>query len=295
MDWLLNLKGPEFLQLYLGLIGLATAAALFIRWRFRQPSDDAWIEGAPLDPYEVAYLKGGRVLAVNAALAGLVHRGELTVDAGNRKLRPVSAPGPEAYELERAVYQEAEAADGDVKELHKQDRELTDALPTRLIDEGLICADDTAERVRWGSVIPLAVVLVVGCLKIIVGMQRHRPVALLVILCVATGIMALAFLSKRPHRTRRGSRLLARLGRENAALHDTAITLRGRSGLKPKDVALAVGLYGAGVMANGSLSELKQLLKPPGGGGGCGSGCGSGCGGGGGCGGCGGGCGGCGG
>ncbi len=302
MDWLLNLKGPEFLRLYLGLLALATAAATVIRWWFRQPADDAWIEDAPLDPYEVAYLKGGPVLTVNAALASLVHHGAIVVDGAAKKLKPTSPTlEPGSHGLEHAVYRELGRADGDVKELHKHDPDLTGSFLSRLKDEGLLCSDDTVARVRWGNFIPFAAILVVGCLKIIVGTERDRPVSLLIMLCVATGVVMLGFLLKSPHRTRRGSRLLSRLERENSALRETAIAVQDGDGLKPKDVALAVGLFGAGVMANGTLSELKLLLMPPGShsassGSGCGSGCGGG-GGGGGCGGggCGGGCGGCGG
>lgn len=294
MDTLLNLRGPEFLRLYLSLVALATVTALLARWWFRRPVDDAWIEDAPLDPYEIAYLKGAEPLAVNAALASLVHCGALVVDPGSRRLVPTASPGTGAHELERAVHQAVERFNGNVKRLHEVSRDLTAKLSERLDEEGLICSRETARLVRLGSLIPFLAVLLLGSLKIMIGMQRDRPVSLLVMICVFTAALTLVFLVKRPHQTRRGSRLLRRLSLSSAALHQTAASMRGRTTLKPQDVALAVGLFGMGVMANGSLRDLKLLIQPPGtsSGSGCGGGCGGGgCGGGG----CGGGCGGCGG
>jgi uncharacterized protein (TIGR04222 family) len=217
------------------------------------------------------------------------------VDGVERKLKPFSRPGPGSHALERAIYGEVERTGGDVKELHKRNGNLTDSLRSRLLEEGLICTDDTSVLVRWSSFLPFAPVLLLGCLKLTVGLQRHRPVVFLFVLCVLTVLMMLCFDEERPHRTRRGDRLLSRLARENAALHETALTAQGSGGLKPRDVALAVGLFGGAMLAAGPLSDLGLLIKPPGAGSVCGSG-GGGCGGGGcGGGGCGGGCGGCGG
>src|SRR5262249_37307681 len=156
----------------------------------------------------------------------------------------------------------------------------------------LLVSDGAAWAARGVTVLPMVALLVLGLMKINVGVSRGRPVGFLVVLCVLTGIVALALLIKRPHRSRRGDRALARLKGENAALRHAPRSLSTR--VSADDLALAVALFGTAVLVGGPLADLRTALMPPpsAGGGDCGSSCGGGGGCGGGCGG--GGCGGCG-
>jgi len=155
-----------------------------------------------------------------------------------------------------------------------------------------------------------------GLTKVFLGVARDRPVGFLIALLILTLIVAVAFLGKRPFRSRRGDALLGRLRQDNAALEYAA----GRSvhRLADSDLVLALGLFGLSALAAGPLRHAYTSLlaarlwarvpawsswRSPivlscgsscasfsgsGGGGGCGGGgCGGGCGGGG-CGGCGG-------
>jgi uncharacterized protein (TIGR04222 family) len=167
----------------------------------------------------------------------------------------------------------------------------------RLKEMGLLVADGQARLVRLVPTLLVLGVAVFGIIKIGVGLSRGKPVAFLVVLCVATVLIALIGFARGVHRTVRGDRVLTRLKQENAALEHTA--RRKPSELAGDDLALAMGLFGIGILAYGPLAPLGTALRPPAGtggcgaGGGCGGGCGGGGGGGGGCGG--GGCGGCGG
>jgi uncharacterized protein (TIGR04222 family) len=157
---------------------------------------------------------------------------------------------------------------------------------------GLLVAD---EKALLGRVLPTLLVLAVagfGFIKILVGMNRHKPVGFLVALCLVTVVVAFAGFARRLHRSWRGDMALEQLKVRNAAL-EYAVP-RNVDNVTANDLALALALFGAGVLVSGPLADLKTALTPPAGssscgtGGGCGGGgCGGGCGGGG-CGGCGG-------
>jgi len=158
------------------------------------------------------------------------------------------------------------------------------------------------ERALLARLVPallMAMVLVLGIAKVIVGISRNRPVIFLVFLCIATMILVAVFGKLPAVRTRSGDRLMASLRRRNSALQATARS--APQNLADTDLALAIALFGPAVLASGALRDLRQALWPVntsweggsscggascgGGGGGCsGGGCG-----GGGCGGCGGG------
>jgi uncharacterized protein (TIGR04222 family) len=166
----------------------------------------------------------------------------------------------------------------------------------RLRERGLLMRDDDAWKPRAipGSLFLL--LLLFGLAKIGIGVSRDRPVTLLAVLCVLTAGMAALHWVRTPERSRRGDRALDVLKLRNVALQYTAA--REPSRLAPNDLALAVGLYGAGVIATGPLADVHLTLRRQqqtttdgsSSGSGCSSsssGCGGGCGGGG-CGGCGG-------
>jgi hypothetical protein len=127
-------------------------------------------------------------------------------------------------------------------------------------------------------------------------------VGFLIIACIVTAIVALGFLCAGHRLSASGNELLRRL-RENHR-RTTQLVKSSAMTLSHTDLALAIGLFGAGMLAIGPLANVHAMLPRASGGGGCaaggggcssggGGGCGGGGGGGGGCGG--GGCGGCGG
>ena len=294
-----DLRGPEFLTLYvflfLGILGLAAA----LRWHWRQPADEPGPEALDLAPFEVAYLAGGPTLAVNAAIARLVHEGALTVNASDRKLlrKEGGALSKGASRLEKAVFCEVDPGSrtglADVRQRVASDLE---PIRQRLQHLGLVVADDGAVLARFVPLLLLLVVPAFGFIKIMVGLSRDRPVSFLVVLCIVSFVVALVGFARAVVRSRRGDRALALLKEANAAMETSA--QRRPEALAGDDLVLALGLFGMGVLAGGPLADLQAALRPKPGaaswGGTCGSGsscggggCGGGCGGGG-CGGCGG-------
>jgi uncharacterized protein (TIGR04222 family) len=295
-----NLPGPDFLALYASLLVVACGAAALLRWLLRLPGDEPFGRDPALSPYEVAYLAGGTELAVNAAVARLVHQGGLAIDADSRKLSVRDALPAGASGLERAVYLAADCKGGEaLAVVYSSAAAGLEPTRRRLQELGLLVPDDAARTAR---LLPLLLVLAVtlfGVIKIFVGLSRSRPVVFLIGLCVVSAVAAVAGFGRAVHRSRRGERMLVRIRRDNAALEYQA----GRrvDELSGDDLVLGLGLFGLGILAAGPLADLRTAIRRHADssssawgwwGGGCGGGsCGGGCGGGG----CGGGCGGCGG
>jgi uncharacterized protein (TIGR04222 family) len=167
----------------------------------------------------------------------------------------------------------------------------------RLEELELIPSSGTVFLGRLVPGILFVLLLAFGGAKIMVGLNRNRPVELLVLLCVLTLAISIPFVFAASKRTWRGGKVLSLLQRDYAAAQRAAS--RSESEANPAGLHLAMGLalLGPAVLAGSAFGDLHRLMLPPSSGGsGCSgtSGCGSGCGGGGG--GCGGGgCGGCGG
>jgi uncharacterized protein (TIGR04222 family) len=291
-----DLKGPAFLELYAVVFFAAVAVAALLRWALRTPEPDPWQEPPDLGPYEVAYLGGGQRLALNAALARLVHRGVLTVSHSYTYLSVREKLPAGADPLEQRLCGDLPVGESrTVAEFQARAASYPTRIKKRLLEHGLLVSEGQGAVARW---LPLALVLAVavfGLVKVVVGLERHKPAGFLVAACVGTALVAMIGFGRPVLRSRRGDRVLAELKRKHAALEATA--QRRPAGLSDADMILAVGLFGVGILTVGPLADLRATLRPPtGSGGGCGSGCGSGGGCGGGGGGCGGGgCGGCGG
>jgi uncharacterized membrane protein YgcG len=139
----------------------------------------------------------------------------------------------------------------------------------------------------------------VGLVKIIVGLQRDRPVGFLALATVVTLALGLIRFSRQRTLSRAGGRCLRRARREQAALKANAGYPRQAHSPLAVALPLSVALFGTAVLASGHLSPLDDAIRrsrahgTDSGSGGCGTagdggGGDSGCGGGG-CGGCGGG------
>lgn len=156
---------------------------------------------------------------------------------------------------------------------------------------GLFMTDAQVLNVRTLPTMVILVALVLGGVRLALGMAAGHAVGYLITLLILTGIVALFFLFHAPNpRTHRGDRLVRNLRRTNAALRTNAAA--AAAGLAGADLALAIGLWGPAVLGGTPLDDVRRLLRPAGssgsgggdggsscGGGSCGGGCGGGCGG----------------
>ena len=317
----LDLTGPVFLAIYFVLIPLTIAASVLCRRKLREADEGSDFEDEALDDYEAAfrmfrkpakgktsgdddldgfeaaYLAGGGARAADAAIAGMVQDGRLTVERSRRSIR-ASKPLPGTlHPLERAVatdWRGDPVASRTIAGTRKAARPELEAIRDRLRSLGLIESAGRSWTIRLVSTAPMIVLLAFGAAKIHIGLVRDRPVGLLLLLCAIVAVAGIVAFCLPIHRTPKGDRALERLQSSHAALGVTGTTRA--SALEGSELAMALGLFGTGVLAGDLLDDLKYAFTPPGaswsGGFGGGDSCGGGDGGGGG--GCGGGCGGCG-
>jgi uncharacterized protein (TIGR04222 family) len=287
-----DFKGPEFLGFYLASFAIACAAAAVLRWHLRQPAGIVGGEPPPLDPYAVTYLSGGRDLAISAALTNLCQRGVINVSSLFGRLAAVNPLPSDAHAFERGIYDLVARCSDTVKAVREKGENLTTVIAESLKEQGLVVSDAQARRTMVAPLLLAAVVPIMGLIKILVGLERDRPVGFLVAACIVSLIVIAAGFARRPLRTRRGDAVLAALRSRHEGLRETART--SFSNLSDAALPLAIGLFGMSVLAGTPLDDLRNNLQPTASGSSCGSGCGgSSCGGGGdgggGCGGCGGG------
>lgn len=290
----LDLRGPEFLRLYL-VLSLVAVVLIPVLWRWlRMPGSD--VETRPgLTPHELAWLSGGAASVVELGLAELVNGGQLDLDAGQRRVRHAKPLPAGASWVAREIH--ALVGSGEGRSLRAVDAEARSRVVTRferLVERGFHLSPSAALRVRVVSILPLLVVMALGTAKVAVGMDRHRPVANLVLLLIGSLVPLIVALVASPRRTTAGDRALEQARKDNTALREVARHATDR--LSREDFGYAVALYGIAAVASPPIRTLRETLRPAGsdaassGTAGCGSSgggsCGGGCGGGG-CGGCG--------
>ncbi len=295
LDQLLNLSGPAFLKFYLVLGGCVLAASLLARHVIRLPLDPLRAI-PPLDPFDVAYLRGREPRAVEAAVAALVKERLLTVSPQTGKVHAtailVGNPSPVVAAVHAKVLGRGARGLPIRSVLSARPRGVFGRTREKLSAYGLLTDWGTGLAVRATTALLMFGVAALGIAKVQVGLVRGRPVEFLVVLTAGTVFAGLVFLFSGPHRSRRGDAVLKGLEGECAALRSVA---QSGGALQTSDVTLAAALFGVGALATPGLEDLlaaRQRHVGPGGSGcggtGCGgSSCGGGCGGGG-CGGCGG-------
>jgi uncharacterized protein (TIGR04222 family) len=309
LDW----NGPEFLVGYVLLTIIAAVVAYVVRCMLVPDTiaEEAKF-GQPLDPYEAACLAAGPARSVQAAFAALVHAGMLQIVGEESKVCGLfttkknfirqGKPLPEnAHRLERAMFQAAAMPADDIAPLTAAGMPIAVEINDELVKRGLLQAGPPPVCNVAASLI-MATPLLLGGAKIAVGLSRGRPVELLVALCVLTFIAALVFLLARSRLSVAGKATLKSLQAKHSTTKQFATS--ASETLAPPDLAMAIGLFGIGMLATGPLAEVHAMLPRATGGGGCsgsiggcggggggcaGGGCGGGGCGGGGCGGCGGG------
>ena len=299
LDW----KGPEFLTGYLVLVIVAAMLAFIIRMLFApQATSLESKDKPPCDPYEIACLAGGPARAAEAAFASMVQAGNLRLVRDDKKFLGIvlrnsstieqgKALRDDAPRLEHAIYEAAASPAESLAPLTKAGLPVAQNMNDDLIERGLVNGSRPPLRCVIAGLI-MAAPLLLGVTKIAVGISLERPVILLIVACLATAAAALGFLLARKRLTAAGEALLKSLQAKHAGTTDVVKSAADTA--TPADLALTVGLFGAGMLAAGPLADVYAMLPRNSGGGGCSAsaGCGGGgCGGGG----CGGGCGGCGG
>jgi uncharacterized protein (TIGR04222 family) len=295
-----DLPGPQFLALYAAFAALIALISWVARARLE---DGPPVRVDAVDPYAMAYLRGGIRRALLAACASLTARKLLTIEPPRRKGVP-----PIVRAVEGASERVTHAFERSILELAfdsvRVDKLAADAkgsqgareMVERLQELGLLAGLDVLRARLLRLLIALAALWSVGGYKFLLAISRgHHNVVGLFAVAVA-GSIAIAIIVMRP-RTPRGDRLLSHAEVLFAGLPSrtsTAPTLD-----TGYELPLLAALFGAAAVPLAALPE-RDLFAPrhwrgihvsTGGGcdstaaSACSSSCGSSCGGG--CGGCG--------
>jgi uncharacterized protein (TIGR04222 family) len=274
-DW----SGPSFLAFY-AVISVVSFITMIVWLYLADRSDRATGQtvAGGLGMLELAYLSGGTARACDAAVVALLQQDALRLErAGSRLI--AGAGQAELIPALRAFRDAAIAGSSRARLLRRATAALT---PIRAVLErhGLVWSSGARARLLWQFGLLTAGLCLFGVIKMLVGLQRGRPIGFLVILIFIDVIVALVLLEKLYGRTRAGQAALEVWAGEHRRL---------RRAPRRHELALAVALAGPAVLAGTAFAPYAIAQGSSGGDGGCsgGGGGGGGCGGGG-CGGCGG-------
>src|SRR5262245_37859432 len=237
-----ELTGPWFLVFYPILVVVGVVAGLVARWMLRGPGatpDDAPVE---LTADEIACLSGGRKLAIDAAIANLVQRSALAMDATQKRL----VAGAEVAGVRSGIESAIRAAVTEeptgitVMAARQAAADAASEVEHQLEEKDLTPLPTQRFVIRLAPLLIMSIVVICGIYKISIGLDRQKPVTFLVLMTIATGVGSLFFF-KPTMRTRKGDAVLANLRREHAALETTARSSPEQ--LEPADWTLALCLF----------------------------------------------------
>lgn len=303
---ILDLTGREFLLFYAFAFIVALVWTLLRRSKALRKFSVVGAEQTQMtDPYEIAYLAGGVPRCCQVAVLRLVEMKCVRWKSHSvfqSRLIAVAPLPAERDEIEMALY-ETILGYGEkglpIKEASRVVSPRLYRVETSLAKRGLRPTSSERRGLGFRAVLPLLFLIPLGVIKVIIGVDRERPVILLGLFLLVTLIVAISLAKGIKRLTPAGQGVLDRMrepfsgrvvdhGKPDLLMLSTGLALMGPSILSAYGHPLG--------MEKAFMQDLNHMGAVPSSGG-CSSGCGSDSGGGGGDGGggCGGGCGGCGG
>lgn len=274
MELFTSYSGMEFLFLYIALLVTSMAAGVWIPAVMRPDGRRTSVS----EMEEVAVLAGGADRHVGAVLSALFARDALD-RAGKHMLRVVRQSVGET-ESEKSVLRKV--GDFTIREARATLKVQAERIEARLIRNGLLLDSGDRWRLRLLSIVPYAVLFVIGLYRQQAGSALGEPTGLLIGLLIITAFFALIRLGTINPRTKGGNYALRDLEKQSSRLSRAP---------KPVDAGLAVAIFGTGVLVGTPWEPLHAVQRANGSGSDSGGSDGDsdgGDGGGGGCGGCGG-------
>lgn len=268
-----DMTGGPFLKLYIILFA-ATVVAGFVIPRWLRPEGRS---GRVTDTGQLAYLAGGATRFADALVTRLLAVRALVI-VGKKSFH-VARRGVGDTPAERDVL----AIPGEVRwpVIEQALKPYAQPARSKLVSAGLMMDEAVTLQMRFWQTSPYLLLLVFGSIKLLVGVERDKPVGYLTMLLILTAVFALIRWGAVDRRTRGGHEALVGARQEAERLRRAPTS--GETGL-------AVALFGTSVLigsAWGDFHSFRTASSSDGGGSGSSDGGGGGCGGGG-CGGCGG-------
>jgi uncharacterized protein (TIGR04222 family) len=270
MELFASWTGSDFLLFYSVLLGFSCLFALWIPQLMREPGR----RGSLDDLESIAVLAGGRARLTDTLLAELYVRGALT-DADKGKLavtNPRLAASPAAAALAQIDQPITLGA------AHKALSGRAERVTARLQRAGLVMRTEDETRLRWFSIAPFLALLMIGIYRHRAGSALGEPTEYLSLLLALTGVLAVIRYARSDARTVEGIAAVRDLCARNDRYSRAPL---------PDEAAMAVALFGTGVLVGTPWEPLHAMRRQDGDGGSSsdssssdgGSGCGGGCGG----------------
>ncbi|WP_237480847.1 TIGR04222 domain-containing membrane protein [Lichenibacterium dinghuense] len=262
----LDLTAGPFLGLYVVLACTSLAAAFAVSSRL-QTGDERPSGRSRVTPAELGLLAGGAQRAADVLVLEDIAAGRVAATSRATRFGPFSTRSDVLT-----------IGDQDVKRawLLAGKSEEVAGLRHALAEDGLILPQACRRSIRLATAAMVSPVILLGLARLVVGVERGKPVGILFFLVLATVLAAAALSKARSHVSRAGRALVDGYQTEHA---------RALRAPRPQEVIAAFAVAGPSALAGTAFEAYAGLMKAEDGGG-CGGG--SGCGGGG-CGGCGGG------
>ncbi|HMO27140.1 MAG TPA: TIGR04222 domain-containing membrane protein [Tepidisphaeraceae bacterium] len=286
---LFNLTGPEFLKVYILLIVAAIVIAIVVRRllnvSFARPS----AASASLDPISLGLLAGGNRRAMEVAVILLQTKKFIDIEPSG-KLKPLATTHPHLHPLEKRILDLAWEGASRTK-LYQSCGSVLRRIEHDLSAEGYLTPPETHRSLVLLTWAIFGIVLLIGVIKLFVGVDRGKPVGYLIGLLVLTFVFGWLMSRLLPRRTPTGNAMLSRatgdVGERRPIDLDVGLPLTPL-------VFTSLALYGPTILEGERAKRVRESTAGCDGGGmwvssGGDSGSGASCGGGGGCGGCGGG------
>lgn len=266
--------GSDFLLFYTILL---VASALAASWIPAMLSPSGQRAESP-DAEDIAILAGGSGSHADCVLADLFARGGLSDEAAGKfcvvEAGLPASPAGRALLAAREPFSRGDAE----KMLASHARRIA----ARLQRGGLMLRSEELARLRWLSITPFAALFLIGLYRQRAGSVLGEPTGLLVALMGLTVVLAVICFARVDRRTIAGIEAVRRLRADSSRL---------RRAPQPGEAALAVALFGTGVLAGTPWEPLHAMRQQSGdassnsdssssdGGSGCGGGGCGGCGG----------------
>jgi uncharacterized protein (TIGR04222 family) len=251
-----DLAGPDFLAFFVAFSVMVGIGILWLRHRGEQTDESH--DGSLTDPYEIAYLKGGRAHLLRVAVLSLMDRKLIEPFGTDLKIATPDAVGRTHHRLDQAVLQ-CFLTPGPSAQLFTDSNieDQAEEVGNRLRAQGLLPDDVQIVRRRNILLGAIALTVGVGIIKLMVAFSRGKfNVLFLILLCVVVPIIFT--LLSNPLRTPRGDSILSRTKSLLGGLHSRRASLDLHS--MNADITLLAAAFGLGALPT-EAAEMMGAVK----------------------------------
>lgn len=299
MDWLTNnpianLHGFDFLGFYL-CVAVLTIVVCWLMIRNTDKSNTIpplQIPQMP-DPYEIAYLRGKENEVIRLGVFNLIDKGYLQLGTNYLEKR-VSHPDPSFLpNLEKSLFgwisqQTETVTENSVTKtiigvkpaqlfatMNPRAKAYCDSYQN-LLEKNHLVTSEHVKQVAWGIGTSGALILMslTGYKIAVAASQGRHNVGFLIVLSIIS-LVALIIACVPPRLSKRGKLYLKELQQAFASFAQKEKLNIASPSYDPQVPAVAMAIFGVGILAGTSFSSFEQTFHRSASSGGCGGGCGS--------------------